>query len=101
VRLGTYRDLWADDVTDKSPALGFLIPKQRLELAPADAERLGVEHAQTVTVSSNGTSVEARVAIRERLPEGAGFMIEGTAEENANVLAGADVVEVRPSEGAA
>jgi NADH-quinone oxidoreductase subunit G len=100
IQLGTYRDLWASDVTDKSPALRFLVPGQTLELAPADAKRLGVEHGQAVTLSSNGTNVEARVAIHERLREGAGFMIEGTAENNANVLAGGDVVEVRPVEEA-
>jgi hypothetical protein len=47
-----------------------------------------------VVVTSNGTSVEARVAIRQRMRPGAGFLIEGTAENNANLLAGGDVVEV-------
>jgi NADH-quinone oxidoreductase subunit G len=95
VRLGTYRDLWSGEVTERNPALRFLAPEQRLELAPVDAERLGVEHGQPVAVSSDGTSVEARVAIRERMRPGAGFLIEGTAENNANVLAGAETVEVR------
>jgi hypothetical protein len=39
-----------------------------------------------VTVSANGTSVVARVAIRERQQPGAAFLIEGTLENNANVL---------------
>ncbi len=98
IRLAGYRDLWASEVTDKSPALRFLAPGQRIELAPADAERLGVEHSQRVTLSSNGTSVEARVAIRERGPEGVAFVIEGTEKDNANVLAGASVVELAPAE---
>jgi len=95
LRLGTYRDLWSGEVTDRNPALRFLAPEQRLELAPSDAERLGVEHGQAVAVSSNGTSVQALVAIRERMRPGAGFLIEGTAENNANLLAGAETIEVR------
>ena len=38
-----------------------------LELAPADAERLGVGTGDEVDVRSNGTSVRARVAIHERM----------------------------------
>ena len=98
VRLGTYRDLWSGDVTEHNPALKFLTPHQTLELAPADAERLGVEHAQDVVVTSNGHRVEARVAVRSRMRPGAGFLIEGTAHNNANVLAGAETVEVTPAE---
>ena len=39
-----------------------------------------------VTVAVNGHSIEATVAIRERMKEGAAFLIEGTDEANANVL---------------
>jgi NADH-quinone oxidoreductase subunit G len=95
LRLGTYRDLWAGEVTELNPALRFLAPDQRLELAPADAERLGVEHGQPVEASSNGHSLRAHVAIRQRMRPGAGFLIEGTAENNLSLLAGADAVEVR------
>ena len=85
--LGTYRDLWANEVTERNPALRFLMPEQRLELAAADAEKLELENGAPVTVSVNGSSVEARVAIRERMRPGAAFLIEGTGEGNANVLA--------------
>jgi NADH-quinone oxidoreductase subunit G len=84
--LGTYRDLWATPVTELNPALRFLAPRQRVELASADAERLGVTDGDAVAVSANGTSVEATVAIRERVGEGACFLVEGTAENNANAL---------------
>jgi NADH-quinone oxidoreductase subunit G len=93
--LGTYRDLWSGEVTERNPALRFLAPEQRLELAPSDAERLKLEHGQAVQVSSNGHSIQARVAIRQRMRPGAGFLIEGTAENNGNLLAGAETVEVR------
>jgi NADH-quinone oxidoreductase subunit G len=85
--LGTYRDLWATDVTKRNPALRFLMPKQKLELHAKDAETLELANGDEVTVSVNGHSVEATVAIRERMREGAAFLIEGTDEGNANVLA--------------
>ncbi len=43
---------------------------------------------------SNGTGVRARVAIRERVKPGTGFLIEGTAEQNANALTPGEMVEV-------
>jgi NADH-quinone oxidoreductase subunit G len=84
--LGTYRDLWATDVTKRNPALRFLMPKQKLELAARDAQSLELSNGDAVTVSVNGHSVEATVAIRERMKQGAAFLIEGTDEANANVL---------------
>jgi NADH-quinone oxidoreductase subunit G len=84
--LGTYRDLWAADVTKRNPALRFLMPKQKLEVSAKDAEALEVQHGDEVSVAVNGNSVEATVAIRERMRQGAAFLIEGTDEANANVL---------------
>jgi NADH-quinone oxidoreductase subunit G len=84
--LGTYRDLWAADVTTRNPALRFLMPKQKLELAAKDAESLELANGDEVTVAVNGHSVEATVAIRDRMRQGAAFLIEGTDEANANVL---------------
>ena len=94
LRLGTYRDLWAAEVTDRSPALRFLVPKQVAEVAPSDAERLGLEQGDEVDVRANGTSVRARLAVRERVRPGSVFLIEGTAEQNANALAGIEAVEL-------
>jgi NADH-quinone oxidoreductase subunit G len=84
--LGTYRDLWATDVTKRNPALRFLMPKQKLELAAKDAEALQLANGDEVTVSVSGHSLEATVAIRERMREGAAFLIEGTDESNGNLL---------------
>ncbi len=94
LRLGTYRDLWAGEVTDRNHALRFLAPAQRIELAPADAEQLELSEGDQVEVRSNGSSVRARVVLRERMRPGAAFLIEGTAENNANALNGAETVEV-------
>jgi NADH-quinone oxidoreductase subunit G len=85
--LGTYRDLWATEVTNRNPSLRFLMPEQKLDISAADAEELGVANGEPVTVSVNGDSVEARVRIRERMLAGSAFLIEGTDEGNGNVLA--------------
>ena len=50
-------------------------------------EVLAKVNGDEVTVAVNGSSVEARIAIRERMREGAAFLIEGTDEGNGNLLA--------------
>src|SRR4051794_35936590 len=92
VRIGTYRDLWATEVTERSPALRFLAPKQTVELAPHDADRLGIGSGDEVDVRSNGTSVRARVTVRERVRPGSGFLIEGLGDP-AGTLVG-ELVEI-------
>jgi NADH-quinone oxidoreductase subunit G len=95
LRVGTYRDLWAAEVTDRSPALRFLRPKQTLELAPADAERLAIGNAPEVDVRRNGTSIRARVAVRERVRPGSGFLVEGLGD-GAGALVGEQVEVALP-----
>ncbi len=95
--LGTYRDLWAGPITELNPPLKFLQPQQRLEISPADAEGMGLRNGDSVRVSQNGSSVEAKVQIRERVQEGVCFLVEGTAEGNANGLLNGSPVEVRIS----
>ena len=94
LRLGTYRNLWADEVTERNPALSFLKAEQQVELALSDGERLGIADGDLVDVRSNGTTLRARAKLHERMRPGAAFMVEGTAEQNANALAGAETVEV-------
>ncbi|HVC06949.1 MAG TPA: NADH-quinone oxidoreductase subunit NuoG [Solirubrobacterales bacterium] len=92
--LGTYRDLWAGPITELNPPLRFLSPTQRIELAPADAERLGLRQGDRVRVGHGGGGVHARVAIVERMRRGSCFLIEGTAEGNANALLNSGPVSV-------
>jgi len=101
LRLGTYRDLWVGPITELNPPLRFLQPQQRVELSVPDAERLGLKPGDAVRVSQNGTSLSARVAIKERVPEGTCFMLEGTAEVNANSLLNGSPVSVRIEKDAA
>ncbi|MGI9557377.1 MAG: molybdopterin oxidoreductase family protein, partial [Solirubrobacterales bacterium] len=96
IPLGGRTDLWASEATERNSALRYLAPPQTLELAPDDAEKLGVGHGDRVDVASNGTSVAARVAIRQRLRPGAAFLIEGTRKDNANAVLTGQTVEVRP-----
>ncbi|MGH2842254.1 MAG: NADH-quinone oxidoreductase subunit NuoG, partial [Solirubrobacteraceae bacterium] len=42
LRLGTYRPIWAGSEVELSPALAFTIAEQLVELAPQDADRLGI-----------------------------------------------------------
>ena len=84
-------------MTERNPALRFLTAGQTIELAPVDAERLGVGQGDEVEVRSNGSVVAARVALRERMRPGAAFLIEGTATDNANALSEAAAVEVVPT----
>jgi len=95
--LGTYRDLWVGPVTELNPPLKFLQPVQRVEMSPADAERLELKSGETVQVAQNGISVQAKVVIRERMSDGVCFLVEGTAEDNANGLLNGGPVEVRIS----
>ena len=86
MRLGAAPSLWAGPVTAHAPSLRFLAPVQRAELAPADAQRLGVEHGDEVVVSADGESVRAAVALRQAVAPGSVFLTAGTAEQNATAL---------------
>ncbi len=99
--LSTYRDLWAGPITELNPPLRFLAPQQRVELSVSDAERLSLKAGEEVRVSQNGTSLRARVAIRERVPEGVCFLLEGVAEGNANALLNGSPVSVQIEKTAA
>ncbi|HTT93157.1 MAG TPA: molybdopterin-dependent oxidoreductase, partial [Solirubrobacterales bacterium] len=92
--LGTYRDLWAGPITELNPPLKFLKPSQRLELSPEDAQRLALAQGDKVRVSQGDRSLEATVAIKERVPEGVCFLAEGVAPGNANALLNGHQVRV-------
>ncbi len=94
LRLGTFRSIWASPEVEHAPALKFLVPRQRIEMAPADADRLGLADGQHVVVANNGTSVDATVALRQAIPAGSVFLQDGIPQDAANVLTGS-IVEVR------
>jgi len=95
LRLGTFRSIWASTEVRASPALSFLEPRQRAELSPTDAGRIGVRDGDRVVVGSGDRAVEATVTLRASMPAGSVFLETGLTEGSASVLAG-PLVEVRP-----
>jgi NADH-quinone oxidoreductase subunit G len=94
--LGSYRSIWSGPEVEASPALHFLAPRQRVELAPDDAAQLGVLHGQEVIVSDEHGQLRARVAVRDSAPRGTAFLERDLDSDGANLLRG-PLVEVRPA----
>jgi NADH-quinone oxidoreductase subunit G len=70
LRLAGAPSLWSGEETKHAPALRFLVPRERAELSPADARRLGVRAGDQVVLSVNGDRVTATAALRSGVPEG-------------------------------
>jgi NADH-quinone oxidoreductase subunit G len=94
LRLGTFRSIWVGADVEASPALKFLAPRQMVEMAPSDAQRLGVRHGEKVLVGGDGATVEATVALRDAALPGSVFLQTGITTNAANVLDG-PLVEIR------
>ena len=86
LRLGTYRSIWAAPEVEISPALKFTVAQQQVELAPSDAERLGILPGEAIEVSQNGTRLAATAHIRTGVPAGTAFLAEGIADASANAF---------------
>jgi len=86
LRLGSFRSIWAAPEVEHAPALKFLARRATLEVAPADAERLGIAHGDRITVSTDDRTVEARVALRGNTPAGTVFLDAGLPEGGASEL---------------
>ncbi len=86
MRLGTAPSLWASRETLYAPSLRFLAPHQRVELAEADARRLGIVPGDEIEVSADGASVRGVATLRSGIAPGSVFLTEGTTEENATAL---------------
>ncbi|MCW3017185.1 MAG: nuoG [Solirubrobacterales bacterium] len=86
LRLGTFRSIWAGIEVELSPALTFLTPRQQVEMAPADARRLGVAHGDKVVVAGDGASLEATVVLRNAASPGSVFLQTGIQTDAANGL---------------
>ena len=70
LRLLRYRPLFSGPSVERIPELQFQRPAREVELAPADAERRGIANGDTVSVRSNGTSVELVARVNRRLLAG-------------------------------
>jgi NADH-quinone oxidoreductase subunit G len=93
LRLGTYRPIWAAPEVEISPALKFTVARQQVELAPEDAQRLGIANGEAVEVSQNGTALKAIARVRTGVQAGTAFLADGIAGDSANAFT-EPVVEV-------
>jgi len=76
LRLVTYRPLFSGPAVERVPELQFQRPEAEVELAPDDAQRLGISNGQEVTVRSNGTSATLRARLAQNLAPGAARIAE-------------------------
>ncbi len=94
LRLGMFRSIWASPEVEASPALKFLHPRQRVELAPGDAARLGIAQGERLVVGPDGQSVSGVAHIRAGALEGTVSLETAIPQDGANHLDG-PLVEVR------
>jgi anaerobic selenocysteine-containing dehydrogenase len=71
LRLIAYKPLFSGAAVDRTPELQFQRPDAEVELSATDAKQRGIRNGETVTVASNGTSVELRARIARDLAAGA------------------------------
>jgi len=70
LRLAAYKPLFSGAAVERTPELHFQQPAAEVQLSRADAQARGIHNGQTVTVSSNGTSIELRARIANDLAAG-------------------------------
>jgi predicted molibdopterin-dependent oxidoreductase YjgC len=70
MRLVAYRPLFSGPAVERVPELQFQRPPAELEVARADAERLGIRNGDEVNVRSNGTSVRLRARLSRTVRPG-------------------------------
>jgi NADH dehydrogenase/NADH:ubiquinone oxidoreductase subunit G len=79
LRLVAYRPLFSGAAVDRTPELEFQRPAGEVQLSREDANARKIRNGQTVTVSSNGTTVELRARIARDLAAGAVRIAQGDA----------------------
>jgi NADH dehydrogenase/NADH:ubiquinone oxidoreductase subunit G len=81
LRLVQYRPLFSGPAVERTPELEFQRPNGEVQISRDDARSRGIRNGQTVTVSSNGTSLELRARIVRDLQAGVLRVAEGQAAE--------------------
>jgi NADH-quinone oxidoreductase subunit G len=82
LRLQRYRPLFSGPAVERTAELQFQRPPAEIELAADDAERRRIATGDTVSVRSNGTSIELRARVSRALAAGTARI----AEEHATGL---------------
>jgi predicted molibdopterin-dependent oxidoreductase YjgC len=75
-------------LTRRSPGLDELAPEAEVEIHPADADNLGIDQGEIVTVASRRGKIHAKAHLTYRSPRGTVFMTFHYAEAPANLLTG-------------
>jgi predicted molibdopterin-dependent oxidoreductase YjgC len=70
LRLVAYRPLFSGPAVERTPELQFQRPSGEVQISREDAKSRGIRNGATVTVSSNGTSVEFRAQVARDLAAG-------------------------------
>ena len=86
LHLGAAPALFASPAVEHSPSLRFLAPRQRAELSPDDAQRLGIAPGEDVEVTSGDRVVRATAAIRQAIRPGSVFLTQGLGADGAEAL---------------
>jgi NADH-quinone oxidoreductase subunit G len=81
LRLLRYRPLFAGPAVERVPELQFQRPAREIELAHEDAERRQISTGDSVTIRSNGTSVELRARVSRALAAGTARVAEEHAAD--------------------
>ena len=81
LRLQRYRPLFSGPAVERTPELQFQRPPAEIELAADDAERRRIATGDTVSVRSNGTSVELRARVSRALSAGTARVAEEHAAD--------------------
>jgi NADH-quinone oxidoreductase subunit G len=94
--LGTFRSIWGGGDVANAPTLAPLVSRSRIELSPADGERLGVKTGDEVTLATESGELTAVVALRDAVEPGAAFLLDTRDDDMRRIVAGApELVEVK------
>jgi NADH-quinone oxidoreductase subunit G len=81
LRLVAYKPLFSGPAVERTPELQFQMPNGELQMHTDDARARGIRNGQTVTVSSNGTSLELKARLMRNLARGTVRVAEGQQGE--------------------
>jgi predicted molibdopterin-dependent oxidoreductase YjgC len=81
LKLVAYRPLFSGPAVERTPELAFQRPNGEIQIHADDAHERGIRNGQTVTVSSNGTSLELKARLARDLARGTVRVADGQQGE--------------------
>ncbi len=93
--LGSFRSIWGGPEVANAATLAQLVSRTRIELSPADGERLGLASGQEVRLRTDSGELTAVAQLRDAVPSGTAFLLDSRDDAVRGALAGApELVEV-------